>query len=105
LTPQVTVPFTHHAGISAAHLMPMLLPAGTNRLSFMESMKSQGIQTSIHYPPIHTFTAYDCGKAKYSLPTTEDIAAREVTLPLYPALSDEDIFFVAKAVAQALVPA
>jgi len=105
LVPQVVVPFANHAGISAAHLMPVLLPAGTTRSSFMESMKSQGIQTSIHYPPIHTFTAYNTGKTKYSLPITEDIAEREVTLPLYPAMSDEDVFTVAKAMAHALIPA
>ena len=58
LAPQVTVPFAQHAGISAAHLMPVLLPAGSNKSSFMENMKAQGIQTSFHYPPIHTFTAY-----------------------------------------------
>lgn len=105
LAPQMAVPFEQHAGISAAHLMPVLLPGGTNRTGFMESMKSQGIQTSIHYPPIHTFTAYNGGKAKYFLPNTDDIAAREVTLPLYPAMLDEDVFTVAKAIAQALVPA
>ena len=105
LVPQVVVPFANHAGISAAHLMPVLLPAGTDRSSFMESMKSQGIQTSIHYPPIHTFTAYSGGKATYSLPNTEEIAAREVTLPLYPAMTDEDVFTVAKAIAHALIPA
>jgi dTDP-4-amino-4,6-dideoxygalactose transaminase len=105
LTPQVVVPFEQHAGISAAHLMSVLLPTGTNRSSFMESMKSQGIQTSIHYPPIHTFTAYNGDKAKYFLPNTEDIAGREVTLPLYPAMSDEDVFTVAKAIAHALIPA
>jgi dTDP-4-amino-4,6-dideoxygalactose transaminase len=104
LAPQVVVPFINHAGISAAHLMPVLLPVGTNRPSFMESMKSQGIQTSIHYPPIHTFTAYEGGKAKHSLPYTEDIASREVTLPLYPALSDEDVFTVVNAIAHALIP-
>jgi dTDP-4-amino-4,6-dideoxygalactose transaminase len=104
LAPQVSVPFIRHAGISAAHLMPVLLPAGTNRAGFMESMKSQGIQTSIHYPPIHTFTAYH-GSAKHSLPNTEDIAAREVTLPLFPAMSDEDVISVVKAIKQALVPA
>ena len=31
LTPQVVAPFASHAGISAADLMPVLLPAGTNR--------------------------------------------------------------------------
>ena len=105
LAPQITVPFAHHAGISAAHLMPVLLPAGTNRSSFMESMKSQGIQTSIHYPPIHTFSAYKGGKVKPSLPNTEEVAAREVTLPLYAAMSDEDVSTVTRAIAHALIPA
>ena len=103
LAPRVSVPFKDHIGISAAHLLPMLLPTGASRLNFMESMKSQGIQTSIHYPPIHTFTAYEGSRVKHSLPNTEDIAAREVTLPLYPALSDEDVYIVARAVAQTFV--
>jgi dTDP-4-amino-4,6-dideoxygalactose transaminase len=100
----VTIPFEHHAGTSAAHLLPALLPSGTDRPAFMEAMKAQGIQTSIHYPPIHTFTAFGAG-AKYSLPITEEIAAREVTLPLYPAMTDEDVWTVGKAMAQALIPA
>jgi len=104
LAPQIVIPFVHHAGISAAHLMSVLLPIGTNRSSFMESMKAQGIQTSIHYPPIHTFTAYDNRKEKHFLPNTEEIAAREVTLPLYPAMSDEDVFTVVKSIMHALMP-
>jgi len=103
LVPQIDVPFFDHPGISAAHLMPVLLPGSIDRSGFMESMKSQGIQTSIHYPTIHTFTAYKGDKDNYFLPKTEDIASREVTLPLYPAMSDEDVFSVAKAISQALI--
>jgi len=105
LAPEVTVPFKDYNGISAAHIMPVLLPTGASRLNFMENMKSQGIQTSIHYPPIHTFTAYTDKKVKHFLPETEDIATREVTLPLYPAMSGEDVFTVTKAVAQILIHA
>jgi dTDP-4-amino-4,6-dideoxygalactose transaminase len=105
LTPQVILPFENHAGISAAHLMPILLPYGTNRSNFMDGMKSQGIQTSIHYPPIHMFTAYSQSGDKYSLPNTVDAAGREITLPLYPTMSDDDIVTVVKAVECALVPA
>ena len=75
---------------------------GANRLNFMESMKSQGIQTSVHYPPIHTFTAYAGHRARNPLPCTDDVAAREVTLPLYPGLSDHDVTTVVEAVATAL---
>ncbi|MEP0805746.1 MAG: DegT/DnrJ/EryC1/StrS family aminotransferase [Chloroflexota bacterium] len=102
--PQVVVPFQGHAGVSACHLLPILLPEGAPREPFMEAMKTQGIQTSIHYPPIHRFSAYrdlnPPGAA--NLPQTESAAAREVTLPLYPALADDDIRFVAEAVQTSL---
>jgi len=103
LVPQIDVPFDDHPGISAAHLLPVLLPGNINRSIFMENMKSQGIQTSIHYPPIHTFTAYNGGKDNYFLPQTEDIASREVTLPLYPSMLEVDVFSVAEAISQALI--
>jgi len=102
LAPQVTVPFAEHAGLSAAHLLPILLPAGLHKPKFMESMKAQGIQTSFHYPPIHTFTAYERSRDTVALPNTEAIAEREVTLPLYPTLQEADIVTVAQAVAIAL---
>ena len=77
--------------------MPVLLPAGTDRILFMENMKACGIQTSIHYPPIHHFSAYQ--KIKISaLPITDDVAEREVTLPLYPAMRDADVFLIAQTI-------
>lgn len=102
LVPQVSVPFEKHPGMSAAHLMPILLPAGMGRSYFMELMKARGIQTSIHYPPIHTFAAYR-GKGRQYLPNTIDIAAREVTLPLYAGMTDEDVYTIVKTMARALV--
>ena len=67
----------------------------------MEQMKSQGIQTSIHYPPIHHFQAYERWR-QVSLPVTEAVAAREVTLPLYPAMSEDDVREVVLSVREAL---
>lgn len=100
--PQVTVPFADHAGISAAHLMPVLLPEGSDKLSFMDKMKAHKIQTSFHYPPIHTFTAYKQLENGVTLPITAAVAAREVTLPLYPTLSDVDAVMVAEVVGRVL---
>jgi dTDP-4-amino-4,6-dideoxygalactose transaminase len=81
--------------------MPVLLPKGTSREQFMGFMKEQGIQTSFHYPPIHTFTAYQ-SDTMWNLPVTEEVASREVTLPLYPALTEQDILLVTNAISQAL---
>ena len=105
LTPEVMVPFTGHAGISACHIMPVLLPDNVDRLHFMDKMKAQGIQTSIHYPPIHKFTAFkNSFDRPLSLKTTEEVTDREVTLPLYPHLSNEQVQTVVQAVQEALKP-
>lgn len=101
--PQVMVPFAGHAGISAAHLLPVLLPTNSDKSSFMAHMKAQGIQTSFHYPPIHTFSAYEDSQNRVSLPMTEAVAEQEVTLPLYPGLNEENVLIVAQAVAGALL--
>ena len=51
-------------------------------------MAKAGIQTSMHYPPVHEFSAFaDVGAT--SLPKTSDFASSMITLPLYPGLSEE----------------
>jgi dTDP-4-amino-4,6-dideoxygalactose transaminase len=102
VVPGLIIPFGDHAGVSAAHLLPVLLPAGADKSGFMTNMKTQGIQTSFHYPPIHTFTAYRQVNERVNLPVTEAVAGREVTLPLYPTLCDDDIKFVTHAVSNSL---
>jgi len=101
LAPQVAVPFQSHTGKTSAHIMPILLPQETNRKEFIDSMKENGIQTSIHYPPIHTFTAYK-DTVSWDLPVTEDVAKREITLPLYPAMSNDDVVVVVSAIQASL---
>ncbi len=104
LTPTVHMPFTKARGTSCYHIMPVLLPRGTDRIKFMEGMKAEGIQTSIHYPPIHYFKNYVEEKQflRVDLPITEEVGMREVTLPLYPAMSDEDVKTVVDAIRKTL---
>ncbi len=104
VAPNLEIPFMDHPGISAYHLMPVLLPAGRDRTQVMECMKEHGIQTSIHYPPIHTFSHYQkwLGERIGPMPVTEDIAARELTLPLYPGMTNSDVEAVADALNDAL---
>ncbi len=102
--PEITIPFENHPGNSACHLFVILLPEGIDRSGFMEQMKSAGIQTSIHYPLIHKFTYYknDPLVACQNLPLTEKIAEREVTLPLYPGLTEEDVIYIVQTISRAL---
>ena len=81
---------------SSCHIFPILLERAEMRPAFMEHMKAAGIQTSIHYPPVHLFTSFrpHAGTSD-SLALTEDIAGRVVTLPLYPDISMEQMELVA----------
>jgi len=104
LAPEIGVPFHEERGVSCHHIMPVVLPKGANRVQFMEAMKAQGIQTSIHYPPIHHFKNY-AGQKEFlraDLSVTEDVGGREVTLPLYPLLKDEDVRAVVEAAQSSL---
>ncbi len=103
LPAELTIPFDGHPGITAAHIAPILLPAGHNRTAFQDYMKEHGIQTSIHYPPIHTFSYYtERFPGPHHLPVTESIAPREVTLPLFPTMTEEQIDYLMEIVPLAL---
>jgi dTDP-4-amino-4,6-dideoxygalactose transaminase len=95
---QIGLPFHNASGEPAYHIFPILLPKGVDRLQFIDRMKAAGIQTSIHYPPIHLFSYYHHRYPEVVLPRTEDIAAREVTLPLYPTMDDRSINHVIASV-------
>lgn len=94
------LPFRQAPGVSSCHLFPVLLPEGMDRLAFIDSLRLAGIQTSIHYPPVHKFTYYQQRFPGLSLPVTEAVAARQVTLPLYPTMTDEMIAWVVDAIRQ-----
>jgi dTDP-4-amino-4,6-dideoxygalactose transaminase len=98
LAPEVTIPFSNHLGTSSHHILPALLPNNIERVAVMDYLKSQGIQTSIHYPPIHSFTAYRESSKSVQLPLTDDIAKREITLPLYPTMKNEDVLSVVQEI-------
>jgi dTDP-4-amino-4,6-dideoxygalactose transaminase len=103
-TPEVQVPFADARGRTSHYIFPVLLPKGVNKLDFMAKMKEQGIQTSWHYPPAHHFRIYeaDWQARGHTLPLTEETAAREVTLPLYPTMTEEQVDWVVEAVRKAL---
>jgi dTDP-4-amino-4,6-dideoxygalactose transaminase len=91
-----SIPFRDYPRPSSYHLFPVLLNRIVNREKFMELLKKEGIQSSIHYPPIHTFSYYRqiLGPKETRLPTTEYVGAHEVTLPLHPLLTKEDVALV-----------
>lgn len=66
-----------------------------NRENFIQKLKENGIETGIHYLPIHKMTFY---KEKIKLPVTENAGKHLVSLPTHPNLKKSDIDKIIKMV-------
>lgn len=60
-----------------------------NRDRLMKKLASDGIETGIHYKPIHTMKFY--ANKKISLPMTEKFGEQIISLPTHPNLSESDV--------------
>ncbi len=88
---------------SAYHILPVLLPETCDRLEVIEKLKAKGVQSSIHYPPFWGFTGYRGMFRPEDTPVAAEINPRELTLPLYPTLLDDEVDFVTDALLEAVV--
>jgi dTDP-4-amino-4,6-dideoxygalactose transaminase len=97
----ILIPFRHFVrGKPNYHIMPILLSESIDRATVIESMKQAGVQTSIHYPAIQSFSAY---RDKVNpTPKAENICAHELTLPLYPEMTIEEVDIVCDALIKAI---
>ena len=99
--PEVAIPFSMPRA-TAHHIMPVILPEWADRSSVAERLREAGIQTSMHYPPVHEFSWYRQRFPSTSLPVTEEFGRRELTLPLHPKLEEADAEWVSRALSEAL---
>ena len=64
----------------------------------ISDLASQGISTNVHYKPLPLFTAYrNLGFRIEDFPRALDAFQKEITLPLYSTLADEDASRVAES--------
>ncbi len=85
------------------HLYPMHLKKGAlsiDRSKFIEALKAEGILASVHFIPVHMHPFYQktfgCKKGGY--PAAEAFYEGEVSLPLYPGMSEQDVADTVEAV-------
>jgi dTDP-4-amino-4,6-dideoxygalactose transaminase len=97
----ISIPYRHFSrGKPNYHIMPILLSESRDRTAIIESMKQDGVQTSIHYPAIQSFTAYQ--NKVNTTPRAEFICAHELTLPLYPDMTDQEVDIVCASLVKAM---
>lgn len=91
----VILPFVAHYGVPNWHLFVVQVP---DRDAFVAHLRQHGIQTAIHYPiPPHHQPAYREWSSR-SFPITEAIHRRIVSLPMSPAMSQEQVACVVETV-------
>ena len=82
------------------HMFQVVLPLeqlNVDRAQVMTELKDLGIGTGVHYPAITGFTLYkNQGYKTSDTPIAERIGRSILTLPLFPAMADEDIGRIAR---------
>jgi dTDP-4-amino-4,6-dideoxygalactose transaminase len=91
---EIKLPFTGHQEEANFHFFPILLDDSVDRQDLMSYLRSRGIQTSIHYPPVHNFSFHRQHFKAQNMQLTEHIAAHELTLPMYVGIKNEQIDFI-----------
>ncbi|MFH1897712.1 MAG: DegT/DnrJ/EryC1/StrS aminotransferase family protein [Candidatus Desantisbacteria bacterium] len=91
------IPFVDYPNCTPAyHIFPVLLPKGVDRIRIINSLKTEGIQSSIHYPAFNEFSAYK-EEGLCDTPIANEISNQELTLPLYPTMTIDEVKMVTDA--------
>jgi dTDP-4-amino-4,6-dideoxygalactose transaminase len=99
--PGVTIPYRDEdvAG-SSCYVMPIMVEDPERQNPLRAALRERGVQTSLLYPAIHEFTAYRERFPGISLPRTELAARTEVTIPLFPHMTEAEQDRVVEGVAE-----
>lgn len=74
-------------GERASHcVFGVVLDERLDRVAFRERLSRRGVESSIHFPPLHGSPAYE--RPRTLLPLTEAFAARAVSLPIFPHMEE-----------------
>lgn len=97
----IIVPFADNNEFVSNYIMPIVVTRpDIKRDDIRNKIHEAGIQTSVHYPPIHRFSIYkDYGP---ELPVTDLVSDHEITLPMYAKLNKADIEFIVNVVDKAI---
>ncbi|WP_422115098.1 UDP-4-amino-4,6-dideoxy-N-acetyl-beta-L-altrosamine transaminase [Brachybacterium sp. UNK5269] len=98
----VDVPFAPEGAAPAWHLYPLRVPAERRR-SIFDSLRDQGIGVQVNYIPAYWHPVFeDLGYQRGMCPVAEDYYRREISLPMFPSLTDADVERVIEATRTAL---
>ena len=66
-----------------------------NRNNVIKKLQEHGIETGIHYKPVHQMSMYNM---KRTLLVTENVGKKILSLPTHPNLSNDDVTHIISSV-------
>jgi len=99
---EVTIPYQMETGSSSWHLYILRLNLHritASRKVIFEALIKENIGVNVHYVPVYWHPYYqELGYKKGLCPNAENLYEEMITLPLFPKMSEEDVYDVIKAV-------
>jgi dTDP-4-amino-4,6-dideoxygalactose transaminase len=93
-------PFEDGIGRHVYHQYTLL---SDHRERIMQALQDAGIASAIYYPvPLHRQNVFAAESGELSLPVTESVALRCLSLPMYPELEDAAIVRIADVIRRSL---
>jgi UDP-4-amino-4,6-dideoxy-N-acetyl-beta-L-altrosamine transaminase/dTDP-4-dehydrorhamnose reductase len=95
----IKIPFESDKCVSNFHLYVLLFDfekIGIDRGRFMLNLRERGVQTQVHYIPVHLQSFYRerFGTKRGDCPVAEKYYEKCLSIPLYPTMSDNDVMKV-----------
>jgi UDP-4-amino-4,6-dideoxy-N-acetyl-beta-L-altrosamine transaminase len=106
-TEVLTTPYEAPRQVSCFHLYVLQVDfasAGRDRRAVMEALRGREIGTQVHYIPVHLQPYYRkrFGYSPGDFPVAESYYLRALSIPLYPAMSDEQVQWVVEGIRETL---
>jgi perosamine synthetase len=99
---EVTPLKVHKDRTHAYHLYVVKLADGVDRDKAFARLRAEGIGANVHYAPVHLHSYYRTrGYQPGIAPVAEAVSKQIITLPMFPAMSQNDVARVASALTRA----
>ena len=101
--PWFDIPPEKEGTYSSHHLYPIALrqPYAGKKREIFTSMRQSGLGVQVHYIPVYTHPYYrGLGFQGALCPRAEEFYRRELSIPIYPSMTDEDVKFVIDTVTE-----
>jgi len=96
--PDIIIPFANYAGFVSNYIFPIVLKNANKekRDKVRGKLHNAGIQTSIHYPPVHLFSCFS--ENNNQLCKTELAYQSLISLPMYSKLRLQEITYIGEVI-------